>query len=236
MGETAQTVEKAVAFALAQVGKPYKWGGVGPASFDCSGLLWRAYQAGGIDITRSTGTQRFKGTAVTGDWLPGDLLFSRSAASPSGNHVVMYLGGGRVVEAPRTGLDIRVREAPGKDGITARRYVKTMQTAYNVQYQKAGFSFDMPNPFGPLKDGPVGDVAGGIGDALTGPWGFGFPGKVWENGDEIVDSTKVVIDAAAFLINPHNWYRVGMFLLGAVALYVALKAASGASLPKGLPA
>lgn len=238
MGETPQTVEKAIAYALAQVGKPYVWGGIGPRGYDCSGLTSQAYKAGGIYVPRTAGAQRLVGTKVDGTWLPGDLIFPRAPSSPSGNHVVMYIGGGRVVEAPRTGLNVRVGDPPAKSEILAvRRMVKTNQTAWAAQYQKAGFGLGDFDPFGPAREGPLGDIAGGAWDAVTGPWGFGFPGKVWENGDEIVDGTKTVLDAAAFLINPHNWYRVGMFLLGAAALYVALKSAGnlGAKIPEGLP-
>jgi cell wall-associated NlpC family hydrolase len=101
----------AITFALRQIGKPYQWGATGPDAYDCSGLVYAAYAAAGIHIARTTFAWRQDGPPVPLPLIqPGDLLFSAGSdgtpASPG--HVVMYLGGGRVVQAPQTGEDVQI--------------------------------------------------------------------------------------------------------------------------------
>ena len=94
---------QAIQFALAQVGKPYKWGATGPNSFDCSGLVQAAYRSAGINLPRTTYTQATYGKPVLkGNLIPGDLVF------PDPGHVQIYLGNNKVVEAPHTGANVRV--------------------------------------------------------------------------------------------------------------------------------
>lgn len=95
----------AIRFALSQLGKPYLWGATGPDSYDCSGLIQTAYSKSGISIPRTTQAMLADPhlqTINAGQLQPGDLIF------PSTEHVQMYLGGGKVVEAPRSGLNVRV--------------------------------------------------------------------------------------------------------------------------------
>ncbi len=101
----------AIAFALSQVGKPYQWGAAGPNAYDCSGLVYAAYAAAGINIARTTFGWRLDGLQVPLTSIePGDLLFSAGTdgtpASPG--HVVMYLGGGQIIQAPHTGENVQV--------------------------------------------------------------------------------------------------------------------------------
>jgi len=106
-------VQNAIAFALSQIGKPYRLGADGPDAYDCSSLLQAAYAYAGIRIGSTTLQQVHDGTAV---WppsavMPGDLVFipgslgTRSAP----RHVGMYIGEGLIVNAPRTGDVVRVR-------------------------------------------------------------------------------------------------------------------------------
>lgn len=91
-----------IAFAEAQLGKPYEFGATGPDSYDCSGLIQKAVAAGGVTISRTTYTQIFDGVEVSRDNLqPGDLLF------PDPGHVQLYLGSNMVIEAPHTGAFVR---------------------------------------------------------------------------------------------------------------------------------
>lgn len=96
----------AIRFALSQLNKPYLWGATGPDSYDCSGLLMTAYQKGsGITIPRTTYAMLDSGQLQrinAGQLQPGDLVF------PSREHVQMYLGGGKVIEAPRSGIPVRI--------------------------------------------------------------------------------------------------------------------------------
>jgi cell wall-associated NlpC family hydrolase len=107
----AGAVATAITFALNQIGKPYQWGAAGPNAYDCSGLVYAAYAAAGIHIARTTFQWRQDGPVVPLSGIqPGDLLFSAGSdgtpANPS--HVVMYLGGGQVVQAPQRGEDVQV--------------------------------------------------------------------------------------------------------------------------------
>jgi peptidoglycan DL-endopeptidase CwlO len=96
---------------MAQVGKPYRWGGNGPNSFDCSGLTSFAWARAGVDLPRTSRDQYAGTTRISrGDLRPGDLIFYHSPIS----HVAMYIGDGRVVEAPNSGNNVRVRD----DGLT----------------------------------------------------------------------------------------------------------------------
>ncbi|MEP7025278.1 MAG: C40 family peptidase, partial [Actinomycetota bacterium] len=98
-GPTSTQAEKAVAFAYAQIGKPYVWGATGPGSYDCSGLMMAAWASAGVSIPRDT----------YGEWAglphlpvsqiqPGDLVMYDAEG-----HVAMYVGGGYLIDAPHSG-------------------------------------------------------------------------------------------------------------------------------------
>ncbi|MFD6417608.1 NlpC/P60 family protein [Streptomyces sp. NPDC060194] len=100
--------ERAVAWALAQVGKPYVWGAEGPDAFDCSGLTSEAWRAAGKGIPRTSQLQwRSLPRVAMTDIRPGDLIVYRADAS----HVAMYIGDGRVVHSPRPGRTVTVTGA-----------------------------------------------------------------------------------------------------------------------------
>jgi cell wall-associated NlpC family hydrolase len=104
-------IAAAIAFAEAQIGKPYCWGGQGPACFDCSGLVFAAYAAAGIHIARTTYQWQQDGPEIPLPQIqPGDLLFSAGTDGTPANpgHVVMYLGSGQVIQAPETGQDVQI--------------------------------------------------------------------------------------------------------------------------------
>ena len=114
---TPQAVVTAIAYAVEQLGKPYIWGGTGPAGYDCSGLVMMAYRAAGIDLPRTTFQQVYSGSPVysTADLEPGDLLFvpgSDGTATAPG-HVGMYIGSGLVIQAPQTGEKIEITPFSG---------------------------------------------------------------------------------------------------------------------------
>ena len=101
----------AIVFAIRQLGKPYQWGATGPDAYDCSGLVYAAYAAAGIHIARTTFGWRQDGPPVPLSQIqPGDLLFSAGSDGTPANpgHVVMYLGGGQIVQAPQTGEDVQI--------------------------------------------------------------------------------------------------------------------------------
>lgn len=102
----------AIAFAQAQLGKPYVYAAAGPNSYDCSGLTMRAYQAAGIDMPHYSGAQYARFTKVPLDeLLPGDLLFWGPGGS---QHVGMYVGSGLMIHAPYTGTVVKVAPVHGR--------------------------------------------------------------------------------------------------------------------------
>ncbi|MEU7756508.1 C40 family peptidase [Micromonospora sp. NPDC049101] len=105
----------AVRYALAQLGDPYKWSEEGPNQFDCSGLMWAAYRSPGADYFDLPRVSRDQYAATRGRTvpqsalLPGDLLFFASGSSwTTIHHVAMYIGNGKMVQAPTTGDVVKI--------------------------------------------------------------------------------------------------------------------------------
>jgi cell wall-associated NlpC family hydrolase len=97
--------QKAVDFAMSQLGKPYSWGADGPGSYDCSGLTMQAWAHAGVSLPHSAADQYNYGHHVSRSELqPGDLIFFYS---PIG-HVTIYIGHGQMVSAPEDGEDVSV--------------------------------------------------------------------------------------------------------------------------------
>ena len=102
--------QQIVGSALAQVGRPYRYGGSTPEGFDCSGLVRFAYLAAGISVPRTTSEQYRAAHAVRmGRLVPGDLLFFRLDGREV-SHVAIYAGDGRFVHAPQTGKAVETRQ------------------------------------------------------------------------------------------------------------------------------
>ncbi|MDH6217454.1 NlpC/P60 family protein [Streptomyces pseudovenezuelae] len=100
----ATKAAKALAFARAQVGRPYVWGATGPGSYDCSGLTQAAWKAAGVTLPRVTYDQVNAGTTVSlADARPGDLVFFYDDIS----HVGLYIGNGMMIHAPKPGAYVR---------------------------------------------------------------------------------------------------------------------------------
>ncbi|MBT2488822.1 C40 family peptidase [Streptomyces sp. ISL-96] len=107
-GKATKGGEAAVAYATAQIGKPYVWGAEGPGSFDCSGLTSQAWLAGGRGIPRTSQEQWKQLPRVAmKDIRPGDLIVYFDDAS----HIGMYVGDGAMVHAPRPGRDVTIAGA-----------------------------------------------------------------------------------------------------------------------------
>jgi cell wall-associated NlpC family hydrolase len=114
---TSPSAVTAIAYAVAQLGKPYLWGGTGPVGYDCSGLVMMAYRAAGIPLPRTTFQQVYAGTPVysVSQLQPGDLIFTAgSDGTPTDpGHVGMYIGSGLVIAAPETGEPIAITPLDG---------------------------------------------------------------------------------------------------------------------------
>lgn len=93
----------AVNAAAAKIGAPYRWGGSGPNVFDCSGLTSFAWRRAGVSIPR-TSRQQFASAPKVRSPRKGDLV----AYGNPVHHVAVYAGGGKMIEAPRTGGKVRL--------------------------------------------------------------------------------------------------------------------------------
>jgi cell wall-associated NlpC family hydrolase len=103
-GPTGSQADKAVAFAYAQLGCPYVYGGTGPCpmGFDCSGLAQAAWAAAGVAIPRDSYEQWAELPHVSLSAIePGDLLIYNGEG-----HVAIYVGNGYIIDAPQTGMDV----------------------------------------------------------------------------------------------------------------------------------
>lgn len=98
---------KALKYALAQIGDIYVWAAAGPSRWDCSGLTMRAFQNAGVSLPHSSRAQIRYGKNISFDSVkPGDLVFFGNPIS----HVAIYMGGGKMVQAPRPGKRVEVAE------------------------------------------------------------------------------------------------------------------------------
>jgi len=103
----SDTAGRAIAFALAQVGVPYSTANrLGPNGYDCSGLVWRSYVAGGLDIGARTSSTigapgGVRSVVPMHERRPGDVLWHSG-------HVALALADGLMVEAAKPGTNVRV--------------------------------------------------------------------------------------------------------------------------------
>jgi peptidoglycan DL-endopeptidase CwlO len=112
----------AVAYAYAQLGKPYRWGGAGPVYFDCSGLTMRAWDAAGIYFPHLAQYQYDLTERIPlSDALPGDLIFYGTPSNV--HHVGMYIGGGEMIDAPEQGQNVSISSIYWSDLLGAGRVI-----------------------------------------------------------------------------------------------------------------
>lgn len=98
-------------YAKQFIGTPYVWGGTSPKGFDCSGLLQYTLGKFGVRIPRIAAQQAGVGKRTNIAQLqPGDFVVKND-----GSHIAFYLGNGQILEAPRTGLNVRIRKLGAKE-------------------------------------------------------------------------------------------------------------------------
>lgn len=122
--EANAKVQKVIAVAKAQMGKPYRWGATGPNSFDCSGLMQYAYKNGaGVSLPRVSREQATVGKKVSkAELQPGDLVFFAKGGRI--HHVGMYLGNDQYIHAPQTGDVVKISKLSSRTLYTARRVIQ----------------------------------------------------------------------------------------------------------------
>ncbi len=123
-GATVSDAQRVLNYALAQVGKPYKFFAAGPASFDCSGLTKAAYAQVGVDLVHHSASQARQGRPVdfTRDAIrPGDLVFLSTRGAKVINHVGIAVNANTLVQARSTALGVRITAMPPDSAIIAVR-------------------------------------------------------------------------------------------------------------------
>ena len=97
----------ATSVAMQMLGKPYRYGGSSPSGFDCSGLVYYAFNHAGYKVPRTSSQQYMDSLPVKPDHIKeGDLLFFRIAGKVS--HVAVYLGHHRFIHAPSSGKRVEI--------------------------------------------------------------------------------------------------------------------------------
>jgi peptidoglycan DL-endopeptidase CwlO len=116
---TPTQVREMLAAAVSRIGMPYVWGAAGPRAFDCSGLVQWSFRQAGVIMPRVAADQALTGPSVpVKDLQPGDLLFYHfdPTAPDYISHVAIYLGDGRMIQAPETGMDVEIVPVDTGDG------------------------------------------------------------------------------------------------------------------------
>jgi cell wall-associated NlpC family hydrolase len=129
--KTVGSIAVVIAFALSQIGKPYKVGPgrFGPDYYDCSGFVYAAYKAAGITLTQISQDQAQQGIPVKIDPAyvkPGDLIIMQGAMPPN-DHVALALNATQMISAPGTGQTVHITNIPysgiGSSQITTIRRI-----------------------------------------------------------------------------------------------------------------
>jgi cell wall-associated NlpC family hydrolase len=146
--------------AMQYLGVPYQWGGTDPATgLDCSGLVQRVFADLGVSVPRTSQEQATIGTPVASlaDAQAGDLVFfpgsDGTAASPG--HVGIYLGNGKMIDAPYTGADVRVDPVGVPTAIRRVVGTATVGSAVMGQEQEASQTGPAPNGSAPSGSAPT---------------------------------------------------------------------------------
>lgn len=167
-------------YAIAQLGDPYKYASAGENAFDCSGLTLAAFKQAGIKLPHKAALQQELGYEVgLGGAQPGDLVFFEGGPTAVTNknglyigHVGIYVGNGMVLEAPRTGDNVRIRPIGTRSSkVVSVKRLTTPSTAPIIV---------PPSPYNGMHGGPQGGQPYVIPAGLPGA-GQTYPNEVAPN-------------------------------------------------------
>jgi hypothetical protein len=200
----------AIKAAAAKLGARYVWGATGPDTFDCSGLMVWAYNKVGVSLPRTSQQQAKYGTAVPiAKIQPGDLVTSNWGSGPS-SHVGMYIGGGKLIHAPRPGSTVRVASLDAN----YRRHVDAVRRVPGASGTgQAGF--DVPG----LPDALEPDGGGGLPGLLKPVMGIAAALQDMAGG---MLSVGKVAEFILRLALPSTWVRIWCGVLGVVLLFLGV--------------
>lgn len=194
------TGAQVIKYAEQQLGDPYVWGGTGPNGWDCSGLMQWAFGKAGVKLPRVAKDQQRVGKAVATDKVqPGDLLFQGNPA----HHVVMAIGGGKIIEAPRTGLNVRIRSFTAGEFTNARRILGSVGNMSDISTKESADATlnDQQSTVG----GNIGGGYGGTSElaAIMGALGGGTGGGVQSLNSQTTSSSNTA-DSSSSTVKGSN--------------------------------
>lgn len=204
-----------VSIAEQYVGVPYVYGGKTPKGFDCSGLMQYVYKKVGIKIPRTSQDQAHAGIAIKeADLSPGDLILS-DWGEGANSHVAMYVGKGKLIEAPRTGLDVRIADlnANYRAHVDGYRRVSSKKKGIldSIEGIASGAWSDV-NAIGKAIGDANSSLLGGIGSAAGGL--ISWPGDIVDFFSTATSSLGSTVDFFTAFFRPSTYVRIGAGAMG----------------------
>lgn len=226
----ARTGQTFAARAERYVGVPYVWGGASPRGFDCSGLVDYVLSSMGLRGVPRTSEQQYA-WARRVDYAslePGDLVFLNFPGEQAPGHVMIYAGGGRVIQAPSAGQNVQVdRFKPVPVGSTV--YGTGTVIGYG---QVPGLAYSNAPLASSSSGGGVTGALGGAASAIGGFFGSagdafwkgasGDASSIWDSLTGSIGGALDFFKLAAWLVDPKTWLRAGEALIGFVLILTGL--------------
>jgi cell wall-associated NlpC family hydrolase len=129
------------------LGLPYVWGGTSiTKGVDCSGLVQSVYKSLGYSLPRLSADQARSGRPIASmaDARPGDLIaWNNSSRNNGADHIAIYVGNGKMIEAPRTGLDVRLVDVPSTPDYIRRILPDSVSSASRDGVAASRAAFDL---------------------------------------------------------------------------------------------
>ena len=206
-------------------GFPYVYGGSGPHSFDCSGLVqYVLTQLGLKNVPRTSEAQWSWVQKISASQLaPGDLVFAQfpSDTDPSPGHVGVYIGGGQILSAEDPAQGVGLDSLSNWSGsIVGYGRVPSSSAGTGATLDSSpgsalsGFDWTLGTPFEGLN---------WFGKIITGTSGsFATVGDVAKSITGLTRSMSKFLELFALLFRPEFWLRVGAFFFGLLALGAGL--------------